>query len=285
MRLVNHGGRAVLLRKRADGTDAGIDVAIASRGAFDPDPQALYEQWDRFQAWAETTVVEPTVMIRRELLGPPVPAPRQVFAIGLNYAEHASESKMTGGTVPPTFTKFPTCLTGPYATVELPEGNVDWEVELVAVIGRTARGVSEHKAWDHVAGVTVGQDLSERISQLIPPVPQFSLGKSFPGFGPIGPAVVTPDELADRDDLAISCSLNGELMQAGRTSQMIFNVPRLIEHLSQVVTLLPGDIIFTGTPSGVGQARTPQRFIHPGETLTSQIEGIGRIDTFFTKSQ
>jgi len=189
---------------------------------------------------------------------------------------------MTGSAVPPTFTKFPTCLTGPYATVVLPPGNVDWEVELVAVMGRAAHQVPVEAAWQHVAGVTVGQDLSERVSQLIPPVPQFSLGKSFPGFGPIGPAVVTLDELPDPNDLVIGCELDGEILQKGRTSQMIFNVPRLIAHLSSVVTLLPGDIIFTGTPSGVGQARTPQRFLKPGRTLVSSIQGVGQIETTFT---
>ena len=130
---------------------------------------------------------------------------------------------------------------------------MDWEVELVAVIGRAASRVDESRAWEHIAGRHLGQDLSERVGQLIPPVPQFSLAKSFPGFGPTGPAVVTVDELSDPDDLAIWCELDGETMQHGRTSQMILNVPQLVAHLSSVLTLLPGDIIFTGTPSGVGR--------------------------------
>ena len=149
----------------------------------------------------------------------PVPRPRQVFAIGLNYAAHAAEAGVESPTFPPTFTKFPTCLTGPDATVELPSEFVDWEVELVVVIGRLAHEVAEGNGWSHVAGLTVGQDLSERIVQTRPPAPQFSLGKSFPGFGPIGPWVVTPDELDNPDDLALGCTVNGEEVQKSRTSR------------------------------------------------------------------
>ena len=281
MRIANHDDRLVLIHTTADGIEAGVDVETASAGKFSADSQAVYENWDQFRDWAAGLQAEATVTLDRSLLGPPVPMPRQVFAIGLNYQEHAAESKMTGAAVPPTFTKFPTCLTGPFATVTLPGGHVDWEVELVAVIGRTAWRVGDDHAWEHVAGLTIGQDLSERVSQLIPPAPQFSLAKSFPGFGPTGPAVVTLDEVDNPDDLAIWCQLDGETVQDARTSQMILNVPQLVAHLSCVVTLLPGDIIFTGTPSGVGQARDPQRFIDPGCTLVSGIEGLGRIETRF----
>ena len=281
MRIANYDGRLVLLTADGASAWAGVDVETASSGKFSADPQAVYENWDQFRDWAAGVGADASVTIERARLGPPVPRPRQVFAIGLNYREHAAESNMTGAAVPPTFTKFPTCLTGPYARVKLPDGHVDWEVELVAVIGRAASRVTESRAWEHVAGLTIGQDLSERVSQLIPPAPQFSLAKSFPGFGPTGPAVVTPDELADRDDLAIWCELDGETMQDARTSQMILNVPQLVAHLSSVLTLLPGDIIFTGTPSGVGQARDPQRFITPGCTLVSGIEGLGQTETTF----
>ena len=190
-----------------------------------------------------------------------------------------------GGTesgVSPTFTKFPSCITGPYATVELPSAGIDWEVELVVIIGRTAHDVAAADAWSHVAGLTVGQDLSNRAVQLRPPVPQFSLGKSFPGFGPMGPWLVTPDEFANPDDLALSCTLNGETMQDSRTSDLIFPVSALIECLSGIVTLMPGDVIFTDTPSGVGMARKPPRFLVPGDVLVSTIEGIGSITTTLT---
>ena len=209
----------------------------------------------------------------------PVPRPRQVFAIGLNYAAHAAEAGLERPAFPPTFTKFPTCLTGPDATVELPSAFVDWEVELVVVIGRLAYEVAAGDGWRHVAGLTVGQDLSERIVQTRPPAPQFSLGKSFPGFGPIGPWVVTPDELDNPDDLALGCTVNGEEVQKSRTCDLIFDVDALIHHLSSITPLLPGDLIFTGTPSGVGGTRTPPRFLAPGDELVSTIEGIGTIHT------
>jgi 2,4-didehydro-3-deoxy-L-rhamnonate hydrolase len=201
------------------------------------------------------------------------------LGIGLNYAKHAAESGSPEPEFPPTFTKFPSCITGPNATVELPSESVDWEVELVVVIGRRAHRVAAADGWSFVAGLTVGQDLSERKVQLRPPVPQFSLGKSFPGFGPTGPWLVTPDELANPDDLGLSCSLNGEVMQDSRTSDLIFSVPVLIEKLSGIIPLLPGDVIFTGTPSGVGVARKPPRFLAPGDVVVSVIEGIGTMTT------
>ena len=181
---------------------------------------------------------------------------------------------------PATFTKFPTCLTGPDAAVTLPPGMVDWEVELVVVIGTRAKRVDPARAWDHVAGVTVGQDLSERGLQF-EAGNQFSLGKSFPGFGPTGPWLVTPDELEDPDDLALGCAVDGETVQSSRTSDLIFPVPQLITELSAVLELLPGDLIFTGTPAGVGLGRTPPRFLQVGQTLESWIEGIGTIRTRF----
>ena len=197
----------------------------------------------------------------------------------MNYAAHAAEAGLENPTFPPTFTKFPTCLTGPDATVELPSEFVDWEVELVVVIGQLAYDVAIGDGWRHVAGLTVGQDLSERIVQTRPPAPQFSLGKSFPGFGPIGPWVVTPDELDDPDDLALGCTVNGEEVQKSRTSDLIFGVDALVHHLSSITPLLPGDLIFTGTPSGVGGTRTPPRFLAPGDELVSTIDGVGTIHT------
>jgi 2-keto-4-pentenoate hydratase/2-oxohepta-3-ene-1,7-dioic acid hydratase in catechol pathway len=191
--------------------------------------------------------------------------------------DHADESGFSAPTDPMVFTKFLSSFTGPAGNIVLPPGNVDWEVELVAVIGRTGANVSEDRAWSHVAGLTIGQDLSERASQMSGPAPQFSLAKSFPGFTPMGPAVVTVDELADPDDLAIECSINGEIVQSARTSQMIFSVPELVARLSRVVTLLPGDLLFTGTPPGVGMGRRPQRFLEAGDVVESRIEGLGRM--------
>lgn len=280
MRIANHENRAVLLVS----DEAGIDVASASSGAFGPDMASVYSQWDTFVAWAAQSEGLPAdVIVDRTLLGSPSPYPRQVLAIGLNYSEHAKESGFEQPkSLPPVFTKFPTCITGPDTQVFLPEGgNTDWEVELVAVIGKEAKNVPAAQAWEHVAGLAVGQDISERVSQLRGPAPQFGLGKSFPGFGPVGPWLVTPDAFKNPDDLEIGCSIDGKQVQKGRTSELIYSIPALIEGLSATVTLLPGDIIFTGTPAGVGVGRSPQRFLQPGETLVSSIEGIGEITQIF----
>ncbi|WP_166980806.1 fumarylacetoacetate hydrolase family protein [Paramicrobacterium fandaimingii] len=283
MKLANLNGRAVLITE-----DGAVDVADASNGRFGSDPQSLFDEWAAFAEWAATTASGTThgaaaaVAFDAQSLGAPVPRPRQVFAIGLNYAEHAAEAGYPPDTMPVTFTKFSSSIVGPDTVVELPDGHVDWEVELVIVIGRDAHKVDRESAWDHIAGLTIGQDISERITQLQGSAPQFSLGKSFPGFGPTGPWLVTPDELPDRDDLAISCSLSGESMQSSRTSMMLYDVPELLVRISAVCPLLPGDIIFSGTPSGIGNRRTPQRFIQPDDVLVSEIEGIGALTTRFT---
>jgi 2,4-didehydro-3-deoxy-L-rhamnonate hydrolase len=245
------------------------------------DPQTPYDAWPEFVQWAQSAELGSPARYDQTQLGPPVPKPGQVFAVGLNYGGHAAESGLQPPLEPPVFTKFRSSLTGPFAEVSLPTETVDWEAEVVVVMGRPARRVSESDAWDYVAGLTVGQDLSERTLQLTGPAPQFSLGKSFPGFSPIGPWVVTPDELSQRDDLEVGCSLDGEQMQKGRTSDLIFSIPVLVERLSAILPLYPGDLIFTGTPSGVGGARTPRRFIAPGQVLVTWVEGIGEIRTSF----
>jgi len=275
MRVGNVAGRLVIVHG-----DEAIDVAWASSGEFGSDPQMIYDQWEPFFLWASALKESvPKGAFEVDQLGSPVPRPRQVFAIGLNYNEHASESGFhTPDSHPPVFTKFPTCITGPYGEIQLPPGgHTDWEVELVVVIGKRAERVRDAAAWSYVAGLAVGQDLSERILQLASPSPQFSLGKSYPRFGPIGPWLVTVDEFANPDDLELGCSLNGEVVQNGRTSDLIFSVPVLIEKLSAVTPLLPGDVIFTGTPSGVGLARNPQRFLADGDELVSHVEGIGEL--------
>ena len=276
MRLANLGGRAILV---VDGL--AIDVERASAGRFGPDPQSVFADWTAFRGWADTVDAEAGTAIDVRELRAPVPHPGQVFAIGVNYAEHAAEAGYPADTLPVTFTKFPSSLTGPVGEIALPTETVDWEVELVVAIGVAADRVDRAEAWDHVAGLTAGQDLSERTSQLAGSKPQFSLAKSYAGFGPTGPWLVTPDEFADPTDLAISCSISGEVMQTSRTAQMIYDIPELIVRLSRVCVLSPGDLIFTGTPSGIGNARTPQRFLHPGDVLHSEIEGIGALEQTF----
>jgi 2,4-didehydro-3-deoxy-L-rhamnonate hydrolase len=276
VRVANLAGRLALVT--TDGRRA-LDVNQASDGRFNSEPQHIYEQWSDFVSWAATADLSHGRPFSPDALGAPAPAPKQVFAIGLNYRAHAAESKFDVPDEPTVmFTKWPSCITGPVSTVELPEGgHTDWEVELVAVIGERAYRITEEQAWHHVAGVTVGQDLSERITQISGPSPQFSLGKSLPGFGPTGPWLVTPDELEDRDDLELGCSVNGEQMQKGRTGDLVFSVPNLISRLSQKLPLLPGDVVFTGTPAGVGLGRTPQRFLAPGDELVSYVTGVGEL--------
>jgi 2,4-diketo-3-deoxy-L-fuconate hydrolase len=262
-------GRLTLVRE-----EGGIDVETASAGRFGPDPQAVYEHWQAFRAWADKAPPAGATPIDQKQLGPPAPRPAQVFGIGMNYGDHAAETGLPLPDSPATFTKFPTCLTGPFADVVLPSEFADWEVELVVVMGVRARHVSPSGAWELVAGLTVGQDLSERVVQMSGGG-QFSLGKSLPGFGPTGPRLVTPDDLADPDDLELGCSVDGREVQKSRTSQLAFGVPELIARLSAVLPLLPGDLIFTGTPAGIGATRQPAQFLSPGQVLTSYIEGVG----------
>lgn len=264
-----------------DGRDGlrGVDVAALSGGRFGPDIAALYPQWEAFREWAVSVDPAGGGPIDTAVLGNPAPGPVQVFAIGLNYHDHAAEAGLTASreVLPPTFTKFPTSLAGPFDPLVLPTAKVDWEIELVAVIGRRAEHVPVADAWSYVAGLAVGQDYSERDVQLAGPLPQFSLGKSYPGFGPIGPWLVTPDEFADPGDLELVCEINGEQVQKSRTSGMVWPLPDLISMISGICPLLPGDVIFTGTPAGVGGGRSPQRFLSPGDVVVSRIEGIGEI--------
>lgn len=276
MRIANVSGRLTL------STEAGwTDVERNSGGRFSADPQEIYERWEEFREWAAQAPAGSDVVPADADLLSPVPRPRQVLAIGLNYRNHAYESGFAIPENPPVFTKFATAVAGPFGEVGLPRGSVDWEVELVAVIGRRAYQVEEDHAWNHVAGLTVGQDISERDLQLSGPAPQFSLAKSYPGFGPMGPHLVTPDEFGDPDDIELGCAINGEQVQKGRTASLIFSVPQLIARLSAVLPLLPGDVIFTGTPEGVGMGRTPKRFLRNGDVLRSYVTGIGDIEQRF----
>ena len=290
MRFGTVEGRLVLIRDgeaRSGEVGAGevretrtlraLDIALASNGALPADPIAALERWDEVLSWAPGADWSVSATVTAEALGSPVPAPRQVFAIALNYAPHAAEAGFTPPAEPLVFTKFPSCITGPITEVTLPAGHVDWEIEVVAVVGRGGYRIAREHAWDAVAGLSLGQDLSERVLQLAGAPPQFSLAKSHPGFGPVGPVAVTADEFADRDDLAFESRIGDEVIQVGRTSEMIFDVAELVTRLSAVCPLLPGDLIFTGTPEGVGNRRSPQRFLQPGETLVSRLDQVGEL--------
>jgi 2-keto-4-pentenoate hydratase/2-oxohepta-3-ene-1,7-dioic acid hydratase in catechol pathway len=264
VRIANLDGRGVLVSGNGRAVDLGVDAA------------SLYDRWDDVRAGAQALDPAAGTPFDEHHLGPPSPSPRQVFAIGVNYRAHAEEAGLPLPTMPATFTKYPTCITGPFDDLTIPTTNVDWEVELVVVMGRRAHHVDEADAWSYVAGVTVGQDLSERVVQWSAGA-QFALGKSFPGFGPTGPWLVTPDELDDPDDLSLGCAIDGETMQGARTSDMVFSVSQLVAQISAVVPMLPGDVVFTGTPSGIGATRQPARYLRPGETLETWVGGVGRM--------
>lgn len=280
MKLANLGGRATLV------ADTGIiDLAKASGGVLPTEPDQAIAQLRHVQSWVSAHNPEvdrdgPTVadlLANPKLLGPPVQRPRQVFAIGLNYAEHGKETGQAMPDEPPVFTKFASALTGPGNAIPLPTPTCDWEVELVVVVGPGGRDIPASAALDHVAGFCVGQDISERRSQLAGSRPQFSLAKSHAGFSPIGPWLTTLDELDDVNDLAIEAAVDGVTVQASRTDQMQFDVTALLCYLSSVCELYPGDLIFTGTPAGVGNSRTPACYLAPGNILTSTIEGLGEM--------
>lgn len=282
MRIANLDGRAVLLR---DG--AALDVARASSGLFGPDPMSPYDNWSGFQTWAASADFADAQPYHEAQLLAPVPRPRQIFAIGLNYTDHADESGFDYPENLVVFTKFQSCLAGPMADVPLAGDAVDYEAELVVIVGREIHDVDEVEARKSIAGYSVGQDFSERTIQRRPPAPQFSMGKSFPAFGPFGPAVVTPDEVSAPDSLAIRCLIQGPtaesrssgptgwIAQDGNTRDMIFSVERILSDLSRIVTLYPGDLIFTGTPAGVG---LPQGVaLKAGDVVTTTIEGLGTL--------
>ncbi|MBP2298836.1 2-keto-4-pentenoate hydratase/2-oxohepta-3-ene-1,7-dioic acid hydratase in catechol pathway [Azospirillum picis] len=210
-------------------------------------------------------------------LGPCVTGVGNFIAVGLNYADHAAESGMPVPAEPVLFNKAPSCIVGPDDTVLIPPGSekTDWEVELAIVIGERASYVSEADALNHVAGYCVCNDVSERAYQLERGGGQWAKGKGCPTFGPLGPWLVTKEEVEDVHNLAMTLTVNGETMQNGSTRTMVFNVPFLVSHISQFMTLMPGDVITTGTPPGVGMGQKPPRYLKAGDTIRVEIEGLG----------
>jgi 2-keto-4-pentenoate hydratase/2-oxohepta-3-ene-1,7-dioic acid hydratase in catechol pathway len=212
------------------------------------------------------------VKLRAPLANPP-----RIFAIGLNYHDHAVESKMALPPVPVVFFKLQTSIIGPGEAIVLPKASrePDYEAELAFVIGKGGYRIPASEWREHVYGYTIVNDVSARDVQLA--TSQWSMGKSFNTFCPMGPAIVTADEIADPHQLAIGLSIDGETLQKSNTRELIFGVPRLIEYISSIAPLLPGDIISTGTPAGVGLGRTPKRWLKPGETVTVTVEGLGEL--------
>ncbi|MCP5065573.1 MAG: fumarylacetoacetate hydrolase family protein [bacterium] len=268
-RLATTNDRATLVTN--DGT---FDLERHSDGGFSDDPMEAIARHDELHAVAEALAGKtPDGPFNASTAGPCSPRPQKAFGIGLNYRSHAEESGMELPANPLVFAKFPSCLSGPESDVIVFGETTDWEAELVVVMGRRARDIAEGDAWKSIAGLTCGQDISERRTQFASKPPHFDLGKSFDTFGPIGPYIVSLDQFEDPADLAISCDINGERRQDARTNDLIFSIPALITYLSSICTLEPGDLIFTGTPAGVGAFS--KTFLKPGDTITTTIEGIG----------
>src|SRR6478752_4879581 len=274
MRLANYGGRATIALD-----DRAVDLERASAGVFGSDPMlfshlanhgALRDLVERVRPgeWPE---------LDESRLGPPVPRAGKGLGVALNYRKHAEETGRPAPDEPALFGKTDNCVCGPFDPIVVPDGrtSVDYEAELVIVFGRTCRSATAGEAWSYLAGVTVGQDISDRVEQRRPPVSQFTIAKSYDTFGPIGPYLVTVDELDDPDALPIECVIGGETLQSSNTNDLIFGVPALVEWLSRYMTFHAGDLIWTGTPEGVGAARTPPRFLRAGDVVETTIGGVG----------
>ena len=263
--------------------DRVIDAERASGGSVPADPAAMFTAWPGLRniaARLEQQGPGDAPALDHGVLDRPVPVPLQVFGIGLNYADHASESAMSLPDHPLVFPKFSSSIVGPNEPVATRSNALDWEAELVVVIGADCYEVAACDALSVIAGYTVGQDLSDRLVQFEGGAnPQFGLGKSAPGFGPIGPWVVSADELGAAPQLDIRCDVDGETKQSSKTSRLIFGVPALVEYLSCRVRLHGGDLIFTGTPVGVGWSREPAELLHPGSRIDTTIGGIGTLTT------
>lgn len=264
--------------------DQGPRVGVVANGqvidaGFDGSMIDLISQWPQVRSRIEAAVAagsgKPLGQVR---LLAPVPRPGKVFAIGLNYADHIEESRMETPEHQVWFTKAVTSVNGPYAPVQIPKVSafVDYEAELVAVIGKGGKHIPAGKAAEHIFGYAVGNDVTERFWQHR--TAQWSLGKSFDTHAPFGPWITTTDAVADVHDLGIRCLVNGQERQNSNTRHLVFNIFQQIEHLSQAMTLEPGDVIFTGTPGGIGAAMNPRQFLKAGDVVRCEIDGLGHIE-------
>lgn len=270
-RLANVAGRAALVSG-----DHYHDLETISGGTLGSDPMGALLELDALSQLQSTLGEQaPTGDLGDVTLSAPAPRPLQSFGIGLNYRGHAEEGNLPIPKTPLVFAKFASCITGPTSDIELRSDHVDYEGELVVVIGRTAKDIPIEQAWNCVAGLCVGQDISDRPAQMAVQPPQFNLGKSFDTYGPIGPVLISPDELANPDAMNLETHVNGELRQKDNTGDLIFDVPRLVSYLSHILTLHPGDVIFTGTPGGIGAVTGT--FLGDGDVITTTIEGLGTL--------
>ena len=270
-KLANIKGRAVLLNE-----ESFYDLEKISEGNLSHDTtNALFHLEELGELNNKLNDLEATGKISEAEFDAPVSFPKNCYAVGLNYRNHAEEVNMTIPEVPMIFTKHTSCLVGASADVEMRSNYVDYEAELVVVIGLSGKDISKDNAWNHVAGLCVGQDISDRPAQFASTPPMFNLGKSFDTFGPMGPALVSPDSLPNKENLVIECKVNDEIRQNDNTDDLIFDVPTIISYLSEIVTLNTGDVIFTGTPGGVGV--TQGKFLKDGDIITTSIKGLGTL--------
>lgn len=270
-------GRAVLI---TDSLTSYVDIEKFSSGKLPSEPMACLERWSEVCKVAAN--LSPTddlnaIALNANKLECPVPRPRQIFAIGINYKAHAAEMNNPLPKEPLVFTKFQSSLNSPNGSLTLVGEKCDFEAELVAVIAKGGRNILADEAWGHVAGLCVGQDVSDRALQYANTPPQFSLGKSRAGFTPIGPWITDAASLTTRANLEMTCRVSGEIMQHTQTDDMIFEIPEIISYLSTICELFSGDVIYTGTPSGVGAGRTPQRFLRSGDLIETTIQDLGTL--------
>jgi 2-keto-4-pentenoate hydratase/2-oxohepta-3-ene-1,7-dioic acid hydratase in catechol pathway len=264
--------RAILINE-----DNYYDLEQISNGSVSSDSVQALSSIDELNALsAKLQDTTPTGKLSEIELGNPVPNSRNSYAVGLNYKGHAEEGGMEIPEVPMVFTKHTSCFVGPKANVEMRSDFVDYEAELVVVIGKEGKDIKKENGWEHVAGMCIGQDISDRPAQFATQPPMFNLGKSFDTYGPMGPYLVSPDSLDNCESLDLECKLNGKTMQKDNTNDLIFDVPTIISYLSEIVTLKVGDTIWTGTPSGVGA--TQGIFLKDGDILTTSIEGLGEME-------
>ena len=270
-KLANVSGKSALIHG-----DSYYDINSISQGEITSDPSCILDSLDDLHDLSsKIDNFEPTGLIENSLLGAPVTNSRNCYAVGLNYRAHAEESGMEIPPFPMVFTKHTSCIVGPFDNIEMRSDIVDYEAELVLVIGKKGKNISKENAWDHVAGLTVGQDISDRAVQFHATPPQFNLGKSFDTFGPIGPYLVSPDSVANKNAVQLECHINNELRQESSTDDLIFTVPDIISYISEFLKLNTGDLIFTGTPSGVGA--TQGKLLKDGDIITTSIKEIGSI--------
>ena len=254
-----------------------VDVEHSSNGSLPSDVMSCYSVWHLLRAHAVTLSATDGASCSIEQLDCPVPQPRQLFAVGLNYKKHAEEMNSPIPTSPLTFAKFQSSINTPCGDVQLVGATCDYESELVIVIGTGGVNIAQADAWQHIAGITAGQDISDRTLQYSGVPPQFSLGKSRTGFTPMGPWVADMHDNSNRDNLRLTCSINGEMRQDTNTNDMIFDIPEIVSYLSGICKLFPGDAIFTGTTAGVGHGHKPPIYLQRGDIIETTLEGVGII--------